>query len=82
MAKGFGHLAYIRNVVYVRISPYEQKAFANFWQNSIRGVKRDFLAWGPYIIPPFLGAYLLTQWANATYEQSLRKKPEDYANDT
>lgn len=51
MGKGFGELAYIRNLVIVRLSPYEQKAFGNFWSNSWRGFKRDFFANAPYIIP-------------------------------
>lgn len=51
MGKAFGNLMYIRNLVIVRMSPYEQRAFAGFFQNSWRGFKRDFFANAPYIVP-------------------------------
>lgn len=51
MGKTWGNLAYIRNLVIIRMSPYEQSGFANFWSNSLRGLKRDFFANAPYIIP-------------------------------
>lgn len=59
MGKSFGQLAYIRNLVLIRLSPYEQRPFANFWANSLRGFKRDFNANAPYIIPC---EYILFDW--------------------
>ncbi|RWS26427.1 ubiquinol-cytochrome c reductase-like protein [Leptotrombidium deliense] len=81
MGKFFGNLYHIRNIIYIRLSPYEQKAFANYWPNTIRGFKRDFNANAAYFIPPLLLFVMIRHWANAEFEKSLRKKPEDYEND-
>jgi ubiquinol-cytochrome c reductase subunit 8 len=78
---GFGKLAFIRNVIYIRLSPYEQKAFPNFWSNTWRGFKRDFNSVVPYAGPPLLGAYLLYNWGNKENERLKRKNPKDFEND-
>lgn len=51
MGKMWGSLSYIRNVVYVRLSPYEINPFANFFQKSFTGLKRDVTNNVPYALP-------------------------------
>lgn len=77
----FGKLAFIRNVIYVRLSPYEQKAFPNYWANSWRGFKRDFNSVAPYAGPCLLHAYLVYLWGEAENERIKRKNPKDFEND-
>lgn len=81
MGKTFGQLAYIRNIVYYRLSPYEQRAFAGWFENTFRGIKRDFFNNAPFIAPPMLGVYLLINWATKENERLSRKNPADYEND-
>lgn len=68
MGKVFGQLAYVRNIIYVRLSPFEQKAFAGFWANSWRGLKRDFFNNAPYIfprkLPPLLRVRTMLEYIN------------------
>lgn len=81
MGKKFGNLAFVRNVIYVRISQYEQKALPNFWANTWNGFRRDFTNTFPYAAPPLLGAYLLYTWGNEENRRLSRKNPADYEND-
>jgi len=77
----FGKLAFVRNVIYVRLSAYEQKAFPNFWANTWRGFKRDFNSIVPYAGPPMITAYLIYLWGMKENARLKRKNPKDYEND-
>lgn len=77
----FGKLWYVRNIVYVRLSSFEQNAFANFWTNTWRGFKRDTTNMLPYVAPAFIYAYLVITWGKAENERLKRKNPKDYEND-
>ncbi|CAG2111323.1 unnamed protein product [Medioppia subpectinata] len=77
----FGKLAFVRNVVYVRLSQYEQRAFPDFWAKTWNGFKRDFNSVAPYAGPFFLQAYVLYLWGEAENIRLKRKNPADYAND-
>ncbi|KAH9493490.1 hypothetical protein DERF_014231 [Dermatophagoides farinae] len=79
--KTFGNLAFIRNVIYIRLSPYEQKAFPNYLKNTWNGFRRDFNNVFPYAAPPFLASYLIYTWGNQENERASRKNPADYVND-
>lgn len=79
--KYFGNLAFVRNVIYMRISPYEQRAFPNFWKNTWKGFKRDFKSVAPYATPPFTIAYLVYCWGEQKNLELSRKNPKDYEND-
>ncbi|KPM02222.1 ubiquinol-cytochrome c reductase-like protein [Sarcoptes scabiei] len=80
--KKFGNLAFIRNVIYIRLSPYEQRAFPNFFSNTWNGFKRDFTNIFPYAAPPTLGAYLIYLYGKQENERLSRKNPADYVNDS
>lgn len=73
MGKTFGNLYYIRNIVYYKVSSYEQRAFANFWKDSIKNTFNEIKTHGPYIVPPFAIAYLALVWGNAERERMVRK---------
>lgn len=75
MGKTFGNLYYIRNIVYYKVSSYEQRAFANFWKESIVNTFNEIRNHGPYIVPPFAIAYLALQWGKAERERMIRKDP-------
>ncbi|THK32842.1 cytochrome b-c1 complex subunit 8 [Diachasma alloeum] len=81
MGKGFGNLAKIRGIVYFRLSPYEQKAFAGAIShgvpNTIRRIRESALRVGPAMI----FTYLVYSWAKQEHERVVRKKPGDFAND-
>lgn len=73
MGKHFGNLYYIRNIVYYRVSSYEQKAFANFGKESIRNLFNEFKKHGPVILPPFALAYLAVKGCEAERMRMVRK---------
>lgn len=75
MGKTFGNLYYIRNIVYYKVSSYEQKAFANFWKDSLKNLYTEVRFNAPYIVPPFTLAYLFLKWGNAEREKMIRKDP-------
>lgn len=76
MGKTFGNLYYIRNVVYYKVSSYEQKAFPNFFRESILNLAREFKLHAPYILPPATLAYLAIKWGEAERERLIRKDPK------
>ncbi|XP_054154192.1 cytochrome b-c1 complex subunit 8-like [Oppia nitens] len=77
----FGKLAFVRNIIYVRLSPYEQKALPHFWSHTWKGFKRDFNSVFPYAGPAFLHAYLVYLWGTAENDRLKRKNPKDFEND-
>ena len=77
----FGNLAFIRNIIYIRISPYEQKAFPDFFANAWRGFSNDFVAHFPYAFTTLSATYLIIKWAKEENERFSRKNPKDYEND-
>ncbi|KAJ6224159.1 hypothetical protein RDWZM_002704 [Blomia tropicalis] len=79
--KHFGNLWHIRNVIYIRMSHYEQKAFPHYLQNTWNGFRRDFNSVFPYAAPPLLCAYLLYTWGNEENKRLSRKNPADYENE-
>lgn len=81
MGKSFGNLYYIRNIVYYKVSSYEQRAFANFWSESIRNLFNEVKFNAPYILPPFTIAYLALKWGEAERERMIRKDPKLYEED-
>ena len=82
MAKGFGNLYYIRNIVYYKVSSYEQKALgANFWKDSFRNAFNEVKTHGVFILPPAAFFYLVVKWGEAERERMIRKDPKLYEND-
>lgn len=78
MGKMWGNLSYIRNVVYVRVSPYEINPFANYFQKSLKGLKRDLGNNLPYVAPCLLATYLVITWANDYNDKLNRKQPGQF----
>lgn len=81
MGKTFGNLYYIRNIVYYKVSSYEQRAFPNFWKDSIKNLFQEIKTHGPYILPPAAICYLTIQWAVAERERLVRKDPKSIVDD-
>ncbi|XP_068444721.1 cytochrome b-c1 complex subunit 8 [Clinocottus analis] len=81
MGRHFGGLARIRHVVTYSLSPFEQKAFPNYFSQGIPNVWRRFTTSVFKIVPPMVMLYLSYNWAQAEYEREKRKKPADYEND-
>lgn len=82
MGKSFGNLYYIRNIVYTRVSSYEQKAFGNhFWKHSLINLFNEIKFNAPFILPPVTLAYLTLQWGHAERERMVRKDPNLYKDD-
>jgi len=81
MGHGFGQLAKIRGLVYYKLSPFEQKAFAGFFTkgfpNLVRRIREQIFV----VVPPFIGAYIIYDQAEKEHKRQMRKNPEDYAND-
>lgn len=81
MGKGFGNLYYIRNIVYYKVSSYEQKAFANFWKDSFTNIFNEVKFNAPYILPPATIAYLTLKWGETERERMIRKDPKLYEDE-
>nr|ABI52763.1 ubiquinol cytochrome c reductase subunit QCR8 [Argas monolakensis] len=81
MGGHFGNLYKLRGIITYRLSYNEQKALAGIiskgFPNTIRRIREQIL----YIAPPFVGGYLLYDWAKREHERLSRKNPEDYVND-
>ncbi|XP_067899940.1 cytochrome b-c1 complex subunit 8 [Heterodontus francisci] len=81
MGRHFGNLIKLRHIITYTISPFEQKAFANFLSKGIPNTWRRFKGQVFRIVPPFVASYLVYTWGNHEHELSLRKNPADFAND-
>lgn len=82
MGKGFGNLYYMRNIVFTRVSSYEQKAFGNnFFKTSIINLFNEVKFHAPFILPPAALSYLGITWAMAERERAIRKDPKLYQDD-
>ncbi|MBN3302494.1 cytochrome b-c1 complex subunit 8 [Amia ocellicauda] len=81
MGHHFGDLAKVRHVITYHLSPFEQKAFANYFSKGIPNVWRRFSSQVFKVAPPFVIMYLTYTWGNHVYEQGKRKNPADYEND-
>ncbi|XP_077121981.1 cytochrome b-c1 complex subunit 8 [Ranitomeya variabilis] len=81
MGLHFGDLAKIRHVITFTLSPFEQRAFANFLSKGIpntwRRISSNFLT----IAPPFALAYLVYNWGTHEHQRLKRKDPSLYEND-
>lgn len=79
---GFGNLGpHIRNIVYHRISMFEQKAFAGLINPGIPNMFRRFCESAPKTLPYFLCTYVIITQAEAHYHQLCRKNPDDYVDE-
>merc|ERR1712154_685086 len=75
MGMEFGNMERnIRGVITYHLSPYEQRPFAgaikNGFNNSVRRTK-----WASYWALPFIGTYVILDWAFKMNAQATRKNP-------
>ncbi|XP_001366246.1 cytochrome b-c1 complex subunit 8 [Monodelphis domestica] len=81
MGREFGNLIRIRHIISYSLSPFEQRAFPNYFSkgipNMIRRVQDSILR----VAPPFIGFYLLYTWGNQEFENSKKKKPDAFEED-
>ncbi|XP_058505990.1 cytochrome b-c1 complex subunit 8 [Solea solea] len=81
MGGHFGDLARLRHVITYSLSPFEQRAFPNYFSKGLPNVWRRFKGSVFKIAPPMIAAYLTYTWANHDHEQSKRKNPANYEKD-
>ncbi|XP_038656032.1 cytochrome b-c1 complex subunit 8-like [Scyliorhinus canicula] len=78
MDRHFGNLIKVRHIITYAISPFEQKAFANYLSKGIPNTWKRFRGQVLRVVPPFVFSYLI--YTNHKHELSLRKNPADNAN--
>ncbi|KAI3351831.1 hypothetical protein L3Q82_020671, partial [Scortum barcoo] len=85
MGQHFGELAKIRHVITYSLSPFEQRAFPNYFSKGIPNVWRRFTGSFFKVAPPmilmYLTIHLFYTWGNSAHQQSKRKNPADFEND-
>ncbi|XP_056149081.1 cytochrome b-c1 complex subunit 8 [Lampris incognitus] len=81
MGRHFGDLARIRYIITYSLSPFEQKAFPNYFSKGIPNLWRRFTASFFKVAPPMVLMYATYTWGNHANQQSKRKNPADYEND-
>ncbi|XP_006872977.1 PREDICTED: cytochrome b-c1 complex subunit 8-like [Chrysochloris asiatica] len=81
MGREFGNLTRMRHVITYGLSPFEQRAFPNYFSKGIPNVLRRIQASVLRVVPPFVVFYLVYTWGNEEFEKSKRKNPATYEND-
>lgn len=70
-----------RHVITYRISPYEQRAFAGFFEDGAPNLVRRFFSNVPYIGPPLLVFLGIFYWMEKKSIEVTRKNPKDYEDE-
>ncbi|XP_018327410.1 cytochrome b-c1 complex subunit 8 [Agrilus planipennis] len=81
MGKHFGELYHMRNIITYRLSPFEQRAFANVISKSIGNTFRRFRESVFYVVPPLVGAYVIYDAVEREHDRLMRKNPADFENE-
>ncbi|XP_055598276.1 cytochrome b-c1 complex subunit 8 [Uranotaenia lowii] len=81
MGHGFGELAKVRGIVTHKISPYEQRAFAGWFEKAIPNTLRRIRSQIFIVAPPFVVGYLVYNYVESLHTQLGRKNPKDFEND-
>ncbi|XP_045899360.1 uncharacterized protein LOC123967341 isoform X2 [Micropterus dolomieu] len=81
MGRHFGDLAKVRHIITYSLSPFEQRAFPNYFSKGIPNVWRRFSTSFFKVAPPMILMYLTYSWGNSVHQQSKRKNPADFEND-
>merc|ERR1712109_7613 len=61
-----------------RISPSETKALKGYWGHMVPNTLWRFRSNIFYMLPPFIGGYMIIDHANKTHERLSRKQPGDF----
>ncbi|XP_056328783.1 cytochrome b-c1 complex subunit 8 [Danio aesculapii] len=81
MGLHFGNLSKVRHVITYSISPFEQKAFANYFSKGVPNLWRRFRSSVFKIAPPLALTYLTYTWGNHVHEECKKKNPADFESD-
>ncbi|CAL8305705.1 unnamed protein product [Arctogadus glacialis] len=81
MGHHFGGLAKVRHVITYSLSPFEQRAFPNYFSKGIPNVWRRFTSSFFRVAPPMVLMYLTYTWGNHVHQEGKKKNPNDYVND-
>ncbi|TRY60128.1 hypothetical protein DNTS_006442 [Danionella cerebrum] len=81
MGMKFGNLAKVRHVITFSLSPFEQRAFANFLTSGFPNLWRRFKSSILAFAPPMIGAYMIYSWGTRVNAQSKRKNLADFENE-
>lgn len=81
MAHGFGQLARVSGIAVYKLSPFEQRAFANAWSKGIPNMGRRFMSNVFTVAPPFMVAYAIFTFCEDLHHKYGRKNPKDFEND-
>ncbi|XP_050298361.1 cytochrome b-c1 complex subunit 8-like [Anthonomus grandis grandis] len=81
MGHGFGNLWKYRGIITYRVSPFEIKAFAGVISHGFPNTLRRIAENIPYVVPPLALAYITYDQVEKAHHQTMKKNPEDYAND-
>ncbi|XP_038269497.1 cytochrome b-c1 complex subunit 8 [Dermochelys coriacea] len=81
MGGHFGNLERVRHVITYSLSPFEQRAFPNYFTKGIPNVWRRFRSQVFRVAPPFVVAYVVYTWGNQEFERLKRKNSADFEND-
>ncbi|XP_005997905.1 cytochrome b-c1 complex subunit 8-like [Latimeria chalumnae] len=74
MGRHFGNLIKVRHIITFSLSPFEQKAFPNYFTKGIPNLWRRFQSQIFRVAPPFVIAYVTYYWGNSQFTKSKRKK--------
>ncbi|XP_026331922.1 cytochrome b-c1 complex subunit 8-like [Hyposmocoma kahamanoa] len=78
MGKHFGNLAFLRGIVYYKLSPHEQKAFGSAAIEGLANFVPRTAATIMYWLPPFVLGAVTYFYIEEMYRLSKRKNPLDY----
>ncbi|XP_006781601.1 cytochrome b-c1 complex subunit 8 [Neolamprologus brichardi] len=81
MGRHFGNLAKVRHIITYSLSPFEQRAFPNYFSKGIPNVWRRVTSSFFKVAPPMILMYLTYSWGNSVHQQGKRKNSADYEND-
>ncbi|KPI91264.1 Cytochrome b-c1 complex subunit 8 [Papilio xuthus] len=81
MGKQFGNLAFIRGILYFRLSPYEQRAYAGVLTKGLPNLVPRTLMTLPFWMPPFAFGALIYFYVDDLHRRSKRKNPKDYIDE-
>ncbi|XP_027705034.1 cytochrome b-c1 complex subunit 8 [Vombatus ursinus] len=78
MGREFGKLIRVRHIISYSLSPFEQRAFPNYFTKGIPNMLRRTQDSILRVAPPFIAVYFIYTWGTQEFEKSKRKKPIDF----
>uniref|UniRef100_A0A5F8G2B7 Cytochrome b-c1 complex subunit 8 n=1 Tax=Monodelphis domestica TaxID=13616 RepID=A0A5F8G2B7_MONDO len=84
MGHEFGNLIWIKHIISYSLSPFQQRAFPNYFLKGISNMTRwmqDSILCVTSPLLPFIGFYLLYNWGTQEFENSKKKSPDAFEKD-